>query len=141
MLFPSAAVKQKAKEGLCEVGRGIVLPFSKTQPLRFWFLCAVGMRRLPYGKKQAFVSFGLQKKENSRYIDYLPAHSRGEPSSFPVAEKNQNATAAPDAMKGSGLANVVRAAPANAEQRLGRVCEWTICGGFKFDFFIKFFKI
>jgi hypothetical protein len=35
-----------------------------------------------------------------------------------VAEKNQNATAAPDAVKGSGLANVVRAAPANAEQRL-----------------------
>jgi hypothetical protein len=36
---------------------------------------------------------------------------------------------------------VVIAAPANAEQRLGRVCEWTICGGIKFDFFIKFFKI
>ena len=52
------------------------------------------------------------------FNDYLPAHSRGEPSSFPVAEKNQNATAAPDAMKVSGLANVVRAAPVKAEQRL-----------------------
>jgi hypothetical protein len=43
------------------------------------------------------------------------------PSSFPVAEKNQNATAAPDAMKGSGLANEVRAAPAKAEERLSTV--------------------
>ena len=47
MLFPSAAVKQKAKEGLERLGRGIVLPFSKTQPVCFWFLCAVGLRQLP----------------------------------------------------------------------------------------------
>jgi hypothetical protein len=35
-----------------------------------------------------------------------------------VGKKYQNPTAAPDAMKVSGLANVVRAAPAKAEQRL-----------------------
>jgi hypothetical protein len=62
MLFPSAAVKQKAKEGLERLGRGIVLPFSKTQPLRFWFLCAVGMRRLPYGKKIGFCFFWPSKE-------------------------------------------------------------------------------
>ena len=39
-------------------------------------------------------------------------------SPFPVAKKYQNPTAAPDAMKGSGLASLVRAAPAKAEQRL-----------------------
>lgn len=60
--FPQAAVKQKAKNGPCVEGRGIVLPFSKTQPV-FCFLCAVGMRRLPSEKKEAFVSFGIQKKE------------------------------------------------------------------------------
>jgi hypothetical protein len=38
-------------------------------------------------------------------------------------------------MKGSGLARVVIAAPAKAEDRLGRVCERTICGGIEFDFF------
>jgi hypothetical protein len=47
MLLPAAAVKQKAKEGLERLGRGIVLPFCKTQPVCFWFLCAVGLRRLP----------------------------------------------------------------------------------------------
>ena len=50
--------------------------------------------------------------------DDFPANSRGGASSFPVAEKNQNATAAPDAMKGCAKARVVIAAPANAEQRL-----------------------
>jgi hypothetical protein len=30
MLFPSEAVKQKAKEGLERLARGIVLPFCKT---------------------------------------------------------------------------------------------------------------
>jgi hypothetical protein len=52
--YGRAAVKQKAKEGLDRFGRGIaclsgrqVLRFSKTQPVRFWFLCAVGLRRLP----------------------------------------------------------------------------------------------
>ncbi len=39
------------------------------------------------------------------------------PSSFSVAKKNQNATAAPAAMKVSGLANGVIAAPVNAEER------------------------
>jgi hypothetical protein len=42
-----AAVKQKAKDGLERLGRGIVLRFSKTQPVCFWFLCAAGLRRLP----------------------------------------------------------------------------------------------
>ena len=45
ILFPSAAVKQKAKEGLERLGRGIVLRFSKTQPVRFWFLCVVMVQR------------------------------------------------------------------------------------------------
>ena len=45
---------------------------------------------------------------------------RSEPrglSSFSVAKKNQNATAAPTAMKGSARAGVVIAAPVNAEER------------------------
>ena len=37
--------------------------------------------------------------------------------SFPSAEKKQNAAAASDAMKVSGLAGVVIAAPAKAEER------------------------
>jgi hypothetical protein len=52
------------------MGRGIaclsgrqVLPFSKTQPV-FCFLCAAGLRRLPCGKRWAFLSFGLQKKKS-----------------------------------------------------------------------------
>jgi hypothetical protein len=46
----------------------------------------------------------------------FPAHSRGGPSPFSVAKKNENATAASDAMKVSGLARVVIAAPAEAEE-------------------------
>jgi len=61
-LFPKQLLNKKQKNGPCVEGRGIVLPFSKTQPV-FCFLCAVGMRRLPSGKKEAFVSFGIQKKE------------------------------------------------------------------------------
>jgi len=52
---------------------------------------------------------------NPLYTDYFPLMPAGA-SPFPVAEKDQNATAAPDAMKVSGLANVVRAAPAKAEE-------------------------
>ena len=51
MLFPPAAVKQKAKEGLVWLERGLVLPFSKTQPVRFWLLCVVGLSQLPWWKK------------------------------------------------------------------------------------------
>jgi hypothetical protein len=47
----------------------------------------------------------------------FPAHSRGGPSPFSVAKKNENATAASDAMKGSAKARVVIAAPAKAEER------------------------
>ena len=43
-------------------------------------------------------------------------------SSFSVAKKNQNATAAPAAMKGSARARTVIAAPVNAEQRVLKVC-------------------
>ena len=38
-------------------------------------------------------------------------------SPFSVAKKDQNATAAPAAMKGSARARVVIAAPVNAEER------------------------
>ena len=38
-------------------------------------------------------------------------------------------------MKGSAKARLVIAAPAKAEDRLGKVCERTICGGIEFDFF------
>ena len=38
-------------------------------------------------------------------------------------------------MKGSARAKLVIAAPAKAEDRLGRDSEWTICGGIEFDFF------
>jgi hypothetical protein len=44
-------------------------------------------------------------------------------------------------MKVSAKAGLVIAAPAKAEDRLGRVCEWTICSWFKFDFFYQIFKI
>ena len=40
------------------------------------------------------------------------------PSPFPAAEKDQNAAAAPDALKGSAEALLVVAAPANAEESL-----------------------
>jgi len=95
MPFPPAAVNQKAKKGLCENGKGIVLPFSKTQPV-FCFLCAAGLRRLPCGKKWAFVSFGLQKKEillscgwcyPPTTYDDLPAHSRGGLFTFSLMKK------------------------------------------------------
>jgi hypothetical protein len=43
----------------------------------------------------------------------------------------QKITAASDAIKGSAGARIVTAAPAKAEDRLGRVCEWTICGSFE----------
>jgi hypothetical protein len=44
--------------------------------------------------------------------------------------------AASDAMKGSARARLVIAAPAEAEDRLGRVCERTICGGIGISVFI-----
>ena len=69
---------------------------------------------MPKAKSQ--ISLWLVLPTN--HLSISLAHSRGGPSSFPVAEKNQNATAASDAMKGCGLANVVRAAPAKAEERL-----------------------
>jgi hypothetical protein len=40
------------------------------------------------------------------------------PSPFPAAEKDQNAAAAPDALKVSALAWLVVAAPAKAEESL-----------------------
>ena len=40
------------------------------------------------------------------------------PSPFPAAEKDQNAAAAPDALKGPAQAWLVVAAPANAEESL-----------------------
>ena len=56
--------------------------------------------------------------------------------SFPSAEKKQNAAAASDAMKVSGLARFFIAAPAKAEDRLGRDSERTICDGFGISVFI-----
>jgi hypothetical protein len=38
-------------------------------------------------------------------------------------------------MKGSARARFVIAAPAKAEERLGKDSEWTICGGIELDFF------
>jgi hypothetical protein len=40
------------------------------------------------------------------------------PSPFPAAEKDQNAAAAPDALKGSAWAWTIVAAPAKAEESL-----------------------
>ena len=40
------------------------------------------------------------------------------PSPVPAAEKDQNAAAAPDALKGSAQAQTIVAAPANAEESL-----------------------
>ena len=126
-------------------------PSVKRSPCAFGFCvrlvcagCLRGKNRLlfllAFKRKRFIFLFGLGFNRGKWiFNDYLPAHSRGEPSSFPVAEKNQNATAASDAMKGSAKARVVIAAPANAEQRLGRVCEWTICSRFKFDFLYQIF--
>jgi hypothetical protein len=74
---PEQLLNKKQKNGLVKMGRGIaclsgrqVLPFSKTQPV-FCFLCAVGLRRLPCGKRWAFLSFGLQKKKNSALAQHV----------------------------------------------------------------------
>ena len=50
------------------------------------------------------------------FYDFYPLLAAGA-SSFSVAKKNENATAASDAMKGSAKARVVIAAPAKAEER------------------------
>ena len=57
---------------------------------------------------------GLKELRIKDFIFSFRSQPRG-PSSFSVAKKNQNATAAPAAMKVSGLANGVIAAPVNAE--------------------------
>jgi hypothetical protein len=59
----------------------------------------------------------VSRQKTQNIIISFRSWPRG-PSSFPLAEKNQNATAASDAMEGSGLANVVCTAPAKAEERL-----------------------
>ena len=46
---PQQLLNKKQKNGLVKMGRGIILPFSKTQPV-FCFLCAAGLRRLPCPK-------------------------------------------------------------------------------------------
>jgi hypothetical protein len=83
--------------------------------LIFWILFHQGKSfniSLPKAKSQ--ISLWLVLPTN--HLSISLAHSRGGPSSFPVAEKNQNATAASDAMKGSAKARVVIAAPAKAEE-------------------------
>jgi len=65
----------------------------------------------------------------------FPAHSRGRPSPFSVGKKYENPTAASDAMKGSARARFVIAAPAKAEESLGKDSERTICGGIEIWFF------
>ncbi len=77
------------------------------------------------------------------FLEWLFSRSlpRAGYSLFPGWKSKQKITAASDAMKGSELARVVTAAPAKAEDRLGRVCERTICGWFEFDFFYPIFKI
>jgi hypothetical protein len=67
------------------------------------------------------------------FYDFPRSLPRG-PSPFPIVEKDQKTTAASDAMKGSGLARLVIAAPAKAEDRLGRVC----AGGILLNNFICF---
>jgi hypothetical protein len=94
-------------------------------------------------EKKGFCFFWPSKERNSFFcldsgligtIGFLmtfPAHCRGGLNfSFPSAEKKQNAAAASDAMKGSAKARVVIAAPAKAEDRLGKDSERTICGWF-----------
>ena len=48
--FSPSSCKTKGERWPCAFGRGIVLPFSKTQPVRFWLLCVVGMSQLPWSK-------------------------------------------------------------------------------------------
>jgi len=50
-------------------------------------------------------------------MEYITRSWPRGPSPFPAAEKDQNAAAAPAAMKGSARAKTVIAAPVNAEER------------------------
>jgi hypothetical protein len=54
---------------------------------------------------------------NSIYEKYYPLMAAG-PSPFPAAEKDQNAAAAPDAIKVNALAWPVPTAPAEAEKKV-----------------------
>jgi hypothetical protein len=58
MLFPLAAVKQKAKEGLVVLAGGIVLPFLKRSPCAFGFC----VRLVCAGCLGPKDSFGEEKK-------------------------------------------------------------------------------
>jgi len=73
------------------------------------FLLAFKRRKL----ELFYTVVGVIHQPPMMFCPLMPAGA----SPFPVAEKDQNATAASDAMKGSGLANGVRAAPAKAEER------------------------
>jgi hypothetical protein len=69
MLFPSEAVKQKAKEGLVVLGGALFYSSVKRSPWAFGFcvrlVCAgcLGPKDSFGEEKKSFVSFGLQKKE------------------------------------------------------------------------------
>jgi hypothetical protein len=71
MLFPSAAVKTKGERGPRAFGRGIVLPFSKTQPVRFWLLCVVGQSQLPKGKNGLLFLLAFKRKRFNFYADFV----------------------------------------------------------------------
>jgi hypothetical protein len=56
-----AAVKQKAKEGLERLGRGIVLRFSKTQPRALLVFVCGWIAPAALEEKKAFVSRMFEK--------------------------------------------------------------------------------
>jgi hypothetical protein len=53
-------------------------------------------------------------------LRFLPAHSRGRPSSFALGQKNQNPTAASAAAEVTAGAWLVHPAPAEAEKKRNR---------------------
>ena len=95
------------------------------------------MIHISFHSAEKKTSRGSLQKFHANSVSSLtfPAHGRGGLVLFLSQKSDQNATAASDAMKGSARAGVVIAAPAKAEDRLGRVCERTLCGGFGISFF------
>jgi len=66
VLFPSAAVKQKAKDRPGVDGRGIGLRFSKTQPVCFGFCVRLVCAGCLAGKDRLLFLLAFKRKKNQR---------------------------------------------------------------------------
>ena len=88
----------------------LLVPFVSRQKTQILF---APKESLGPKAKTNFLVLGVT---HQAYIISFRSWPRG-PSSFSVAKKNQNATAAPAAMKGSAKARTEIAAPVKAEER------------------------